>query len=65
MPVAGTVTLHITPMTTFPHQRHANVYRYSYALHASDANGLPIEPQFKQDVLITFLLEGESAGRTA
>jgi hypothetical protein len=54
MPVSGTVTLHVTPIATFPHQRHANVYRYGYAFTAADANGQPIEEQFDQDVLITF-----------
>jgi hypothetical protein len=54
MPVSGTVTLHITPIATFPHQRHANVYRYGYAFTAADANGQSIEAHFNQDVLITF-----------
>jgi len=54
MPVSGTVTLHITPIATFPHQRHANVYRYGYALTAADETGQPIEARFNQDVLITF-----------
>jgi hypothetical protein len=54
MPVSGTVTLHITPIATFPHQRHANVYRYGYAFTAVDANGQPIEEHFNQEVLIIF-----------
>jgi len=54
MPVSGTVTLHVTPIATFPHQRHANVYRYGYALTAVDETGQPIEARFNQDVLITF-----------
>jgi hypothetical protein len=54
MPVSGTVTLHITPIATFPHQRHANVYRYGYAFTAADSHGQPIEQRFTQDVLITF-----------
>ncbi|MHA2248688.1 MAG: carboxypeptidase-like regulatory domain-containing protein, partial [Candidatus Hodarchaeales archaeon] len=54
MPVSGTVTLHVTPIATFPHQRHANVYRYGYAFTATDSNGQPIEQQFNHDVLITF-----------
>jgi hypothetical protein len=54
MPVSGTVTLHVTPIATFPHQRHANVYRYGYAFTAADENGGAIEQQFNQDVLITF-----------
>jgi hypothetical protein len=54
MPVSGTVTLHVTPLATFPHQRHANVYRYGYAFTAADGNGQPIEEQFNTDVLITF-----------
>jgi hypothetical protein len=54
MPVSGTMTLHVTPIATFPHQRQANVYRYGYAFTAADRNGQPIEQQFNQDVLITF-----------
>ncbi len=54
MPVSGTVTLHVTPIATFPHQRHANVYRYGYAFTAADGDGQPVEQQFNQDVLITF-----------
>lgn len=54
MPVSGTVTLHVTPIATFPHQRHANVYRYGYAFTAVDAYGRPIEQRFNQEVLITF-----------
>ena len=54
MPVSGTVTLHVTPIATFPYQRHANVYRYGYAFTAADRNGQPIEQHFNQDVLITF-----------
>ncbi len=54
MPVSGTVTLHIMPIATFPHQRHANVYRYGYAFTAADGDGQPVEQQFNQDVLITF-----------
>ena len=54
MPVSGTVTLQVTPIATFPHQRHANIYRYGYAFTASDGNGQPIEQRFNQDVLITF-----------
>jgi hypothetical protein len=57
MPVSGTVTLHITPIATLPHQRHANVYRYGYALTAVDRTGQPIEQRFNQDVLITFSYE--------
>jgi len=52
--ISGTVTLHVTPIATFPHQRHANVYRYGYAFTAADGDGQPIEQQFNQDVLITF-----------
>jgi len=54
MPISGTVILHVTPIATFPHQRHANVYRYGYAFTATDGDGQPIEQQFNQDVLITF-----------
>jgi len=51
---SGTVTLHLMPIATFPHQRHANVYRYSYAFTAAGSDGAPIEQRFDQDVLITF-----------
>jgi hypothetical protein len=54
MPVSGTVTLHVTPIATFPHQRHANVYRYGYAFTAADRHGQPIEQRFNQEVLIIF-----------
>ena len=54
MPVSGTVTLHVIPIATLPHQRHANVYRYGYAFHATDATGQPITEHFNQDVVITF-----------
>jgi hypothetical protein len=54
MPVSGTVTLHVTPIATFPHQRHANVYRYGYAFTAADEHGQPIEQEFNQEVLIVF-----------
>jgi hypothetical protein len=54
MPVSGTVILNITPIATFPHQRHANVYRYGYAFTAAASNGQPIEAHFHHDVLITF-----------
>ena len=54
MPVSGTVTLHVAPIATFSHQRHANIYRYGYAFTASDENGQPIEQRFNQDVLIIF-----------
>ena len=63
MPVSGTVTLHVTPIATFPNQRHANVYRYGYAFTAADANGQPIESRFNQDVLIIFPYDEEELVR--
>ena len=54
LPVNGRVILHITPIATFPHQRHANVLRYGYAFEAFDEAGNPIEARFNQDVLIVF-----------
>ena len=44
----------MTPIATYPHQRHANLYRYGYAFTAHDAYGQPIEGPFNVDVLITF-----------
>ncbi len=54
MPVSGTVTLHIVPIATLPHQRHANVFRYGYAFTASDEDGQPITENFNQNVVISF-----------
>lgn len=54
MPVSGTVTLRVIPIATLPWQRHANVYRYGYAIVATDASGNIITEHFNQDVLITF-----------
>jgi hypothetical protein len=54
MPVEGRVTLHITPIATLPHQRHANVYKYGYAFTAVDSSGEPIAEHFDQDVVIGF-----------
>ncbi len=54
MPVEGLVTLHIVPIATLPHQRHANVYRYGYAFTAVDGDGQPITTHFNQDVVIGF-----------
>ncbi len=54
MPVTGQVTLHIVPIATLPHQRHANVYRYGYAFTAVDGEGQPITEHFNQDVVIGF-----------
>lgn len=54
LPVSGRVLLRITPTATFPHQHHANVYRYGYTFEAFDAEGNPIEQHFNQDVLIVF-----------
>lgn len=54
MPVEGRVTLHITPIATLPHQRHANVFKYGYAFNAVDGSGEPITEHFDQDVIIGF-----------
>ncbi len=54
MPVAGQVTLHITPIATLPHQHHARLYKYGYAFIARDANGAPITANFNQNVIISF-----------
>lgn len=54
MPVEGQVTLHIVPIATLPHQRHANVYKYGYAFNAVDRDGEPITEHFNQDVIIGF-----------
>lgn len=54
MPVAGQVTLHITPIATFPHQHHARLYKYGYAFIATDATGAPITSHFNQNVIIRF-----------
>jgi len=54
MPVEGLVTLHVVPIATLPHQRHANVYRYGYAFTAVDEEGQPITEHFNQEVIIGF-----------
>jgi len=54
MPVEGMVTLHVVPIATLPHQRHANVYRYGYAFTAVDEEGQPITEHFNQEVVIGF-----------
>ena len=54
MPVEGQVTLHVVPIATLSHQRHANVYRYGYAFTAVDEDGQPISEHFNQDVVIGF-----------
>ncbi|MDY6876026.1 MAG: carboxypeptidase-like regulatory domain-containing protein [Chloroflexota bacterium] len=54
MPVEGLVTLHVVPIATLPHQRHANVYRYGYAFTAVDEEGQPITEHFNQEVVIGF-----------
>ena len=54
LPVEGQVTLHVVPIATLPHQRHANVYRYGYAFTAVDEEGQPITEHFNQDVVIGF-----------
>jgi len=57
MPVSGTVTLRVIPIATLPWQRHANVYRYGYALVATDEDGNAITEHFNQDVVITFFYD--------
>lgn len=57
MPVSGTVTLHITPIATLPHQHHARLYKYGYAFIALDETGTPITDNFNQNVIITFAYE--------
>ncbi|MCI0394501.1 MAG: carboxypeptidase-like regulatory domain-containing protein [Chloroflexi bacterium] len=54
MPVSGTVTLHITPIATLPHQHHAHLYKYGYAFVATDASGAAITSHFNQNVIIAF-----------
>lgn len=54
MPVEGMVTLRIVPIATLPHQRHAQIVRYGYAMFATDESGRPIEEHFNLPVLIRF-----------
>lgn len=54
MPTTGNVTLRITPIATFPHQHHARLYKYGYAIVATDQNGVAITANFNQNVIITF-----------
>jgi len=54
MPIEGRVTLHVVPIATLPHQRHANVYKYGYAFTAVDEEGQPITEHFNQEVVIGF-----------
>ena len=54
MPVSGTVTLHVTPIATLPHQHHARLYKYGYAFVATDESGRPITARFNQDVIVNF-----------
>jgi hypothetical protein len=54
MPVEGQVTLHVVPIATLPHQRHANIYRYGYAFTAVDGAGQPIAEHFNQEIVIGF-----------
>jgi hypothetical protein len=63
MPAEGQVTLHIVPIATLPHQRHANVYRYGYAFTAVDGEGQPITEHFNQDVVIGFSYEDRELWR--
>lgn len=60
MPVSGTVTLHATPIATFPHQHHARLYKHGYAFVAVDAAGNEIADSFNQEVEITFTYEEEA-----
>jgi protocatechuate 3,4-dioxygenase beta subunit len=57
MPVEGQVTLHVLPIATLPHQRHANIYRYGYAFAAVDEAGQPITQHFNQEVVVGFAYE--------
>ena len=57
MPVDGNVTLRIDPIAKLPHQRHARIIKYGYAIHASDESGRPIEEGFLHHVLIEFPFE--------
>lgn len=41
MPMEGRVTLHVVPIATLPHQRHADVYRYGYGFTAVGGKGSP------------------------
>jgi hypothetical protein len=41
MPVDGLVTLHVVPIATLPHQRHANIYRYGYAFTSNTGRRFP------------------------
>lgn len=52
--MTGQVTLHITPIATFPHQHHARLYKYGYAFVATDETGTPITSSFNQNVTIRF-----------
>lgn len=54
MPVEGSVTLHVTPISTLPHQHHARLYKYGYAMIATDEYGSPITSNFNQDVIVRF-----------
>jgi hypothetical protein len=54
MPVSGTVTLHITPIATLPHQHHARLYKYGYAFIAIDETGRVIDESFDEAVVVTF-----------
>ena len=63
MPVEEQVTLHIVPIATVPHQRHANVYRYGYAFTAVDGEGQPVTEHFNQDVVIGFSYEDRELWR--
>ena len=48
------VTLHISPISTLPHQHHARLYKYGYAFIALDESGTQITSNFNQNVYISF-----------
>jgi len=54
LPATGQVTLHITPIASFPHQHHARLYKYGYAFIATDETGQPLTARFNQNVIISF-----------
>ncbi|MEM8859627.1 MAG: carboxypeptidase-like regulatory domain-containing protein [Chloroflexota bacterium] len=60
IPVEGEVTLRIDPTARLPHQHHARLTTYGYAIHATDADGRPIEETFNHNVLIEFPIDVEN-----
>lgn len=65
MPVGEgeSVTIHITPIATLPHQNSARLYKYGYAFIAMDENGNQISSNFNQNVLITLSYTDEELER--